>query len=43
MYYLNVINEFDTICYVVIFSQSNHNVILFVELTIIGQGQKFNY
>jgi ABC-type branched-subunit amino acid transport system substrate-binding protein len=40
---LDGMKAFDTGGYVVGFSPTNHNGSSFVELTIIGQGQKFNY
>ena len=40
---LDGMKSFDTGGYVVGFSPTNHNGSSFVELTIIGQGQKFNY
>jgi branched-chain amino acid transport system substrate-binding protein len=40
---LDGMNSYDTGGYVVGFSPTNHNGSSFVELTIIGQGQKFNY
>jgi branched-chain amino acid transport system substrate-binding protein len=40
---LDSLKAFDTGGYVVSFSPANHNGSSFVELTIIGQGQKFNY
>ena len=40
---LNGLKEFDAGGYIVAFSPTNHNGSSFVELTIIGQGQKFNY
>ncbi len=43
MHALDGLKAFDTGGYLVSFSPSNHNGSSFVELTIIGQGQKFNY
>jgi ABC-type branched-subunit amino acid transport system substrate-binding protein len=43
MHALDGLKAFDTGGYVVSFSPTNHNGSSFVELTIIGQGQKFNY
>ena len=40
---LDGLKAYDTGGYVVGFSPTNHNGSSFVELTIIGQGQKFNY
>ena len=40
---LDGMKSFDTGGYVLSFSPTNHNGSSFVELTIIGQGQKFNY
>ena len=40
---LNGMKSFDTGGYLVSFSPTDHNGSSFVELTIIGQGQKFNY
>jgi ABC-type branched-subunit amino acid transport system substrate-binding protein len=40
---LDGLKSFDTGGYLVSFSPTNHNGSSFVELTIIGQGQKFNY
>jgi len=40
---LDGLKAYDTGGYVVSFSPTNHNGSSFVELTIIGQGQKFNY
>jgi branched-chain amino acid transport system substrate-binding protein len=40
---LDGLKAYDTGGYVVAFSPTNHNGSSFVELTIIGQGQKFNY
>jgi ABC-type branched-subunit amino acid transport system substrate-binding protein len=40
---LDGLKAYDTGGYVVSFSPNNHNGSSFVELTIIGQGQKFNY
>jgi len=40
---LDGLKSFDTGGYVVSFSPANHNGSSFVELTIIGHGQKFNY
>ena len=40
---LDGLKSFDTGGYVVSFSPANHNGSSFVELTIIGRGQKFNY
>jgi len=43
MHALDGLKSFDTGGYVVGFSPTDHNGSSFVELTIIGQGQKFNY
>lgn len=43
MHALDGLKGFDTGGYLVSFSPTNHNGSSFVELTIIGQGQKFNY
>jgi ABC-type branched-subunit amino acid transport system substrate-binding protein len=43
MHALDGLKAFDAGGYLVSFSPTNHNGSSFVELTIIGQGQKFNY